>query len=102
MTLTADLRTQRGLGNSSSVAEMDRVPEEQGLNVASASPCEIILHFVLDFFFSLSQGSSVGASGCDPYSHMLLLGWENIREVCSRLCWPWEGGLCGDHGEVSG
>lgn len=29
-------------------------------------------------------------------------GWENIREVCSRLCWPWEGGLCGDHGEVSG
>lgn len=53
-------------------------------------------------FFPLSQGSSVGASGCDPYSHMLLLGWENIREVCSRLCWPWEGGLCGDHGEVSG
>jgi len=74
VTLTADVRTQRGLGNSSSVAEMDRVPEEQGLNVASASPCEIILHFVLDFFFSLSQGSSVGASGCDPYSHMLLLG----------------------------
>lgn len=25
-------------------------------------------------FFPLSQGSSVGASGCDPYSHMLLLG----------------------------
>lgn len=32
-------------------------------------------------FFPLSQGSSVGASGCDPYSHMLLLGWENIRSL---------------------
>lgn len=84
MTLTADLRTQRGLGNSSSVAEMDRVPEEQGLNVASASLCEIILRFVLDFFFSLSQGSSVGASGCDPYSHMLLLGGGEHKRSLQR------------------
>lgn len=49
--LITHLRPQRGLGNSSSVAGMDLVPEEQHLDLDSVSHCKIGL--VLPYFIFL-------------------------------------------------
>lgn len=53
----------------------------------------------LFFSFPRQQCRCFWLWSLQPYA--FIGGGENIREVCSGLCWPWEGGL-GDHGEVSG
>lgn len=53
MILITDLRTQQGLGNSSSVAGMGVIPEEQCLILDSVSLCNIGLNIIFSLAFLL-------------------------------------------------